>query len=401
MPERKILLLTDCPPNKHYSGSLMTISLLKLFPEYSFCCYVVVDRQLEHKEFDSSLSAIVYKFQKKRKESNESIFDYYLNKLIKFPILAKKIIKFAEANQVDCIWSILQGQNIICLTDIIMKNSKISVKVQIWDSFEWWLRARNVKLILQKKYLNIFDRVIKNANKIAVASYNMSEKYKEKYSRDSNVFVSFLDKKNYQNSLVEKFVENDDIFLIGFCGQLYAKNNFLLLFRALDQIEWKIDGKRIKLRMMTYIKNINDLESYFDNIKINNKNIELIGWVSTDETIAMLKECSLLYCPYWFDADFKLEAETSFPSKLTTYLASGRTVLMHAPEYSSPYCFLKKYNASLFCNDLSLESLIESIKQSSDKDLIDQIIINANKAFEENLTPSVAKQQMENFLSLN
>lgn len=400
MYERKILLLTDCPPNNHYSGSLMTISLLKLFPEYSFCCYVVVDPELTYKDFDPSLSHMVNKFQNKRMENKSSTFDYYFNKWIKLPLMARNIIKFAKKNQVDCVWSILQGQNIICLTDIIMKKSKMPVKVQIWDSFEWWLRARNIKPFLQKKYLDIFDKIIKNANKIAVASYNMSEKYKEKYNRNSNVFVSFLDKKNYQNSLV-KFVENDDIFLIGFCGQLYAKNNFLLLFRALDQIEWKIDGKRIKLRMMTYIKNINDLESYFDNIKINNKNIELIGWVSTDETIAMLKECSLLYCPYWFDEDFKLEAETSFPSKLTTYLVSSKPVLMHAPEYSSPYCFLKKYNASLFCNDLSLESLIESIKQSSDKDLIDQIIVNANKAFEENLTPFVAKKQMENFLSIN
>ncbi len=393
-------MLTDCPPNKHYSGSLMTVSLLNLLLTYNFCCYVVVDPKLDYKEFDETIYNIPKRIHNKTKETNVSLFDYYLNKFINLPKIAKDIIKFAKQNQIDCIWSILQGQNIVCLTDILIKKSGLPVKVQIWDSFEWWLRVRKIKPVLQKKYLEIFDQVILGADAIATASDNMVAEYRKKYHRDSQAILSFLDNKSYDNLSQNTFL-NDDVLLIGFCGQLYAKNNFLSLFNALNQINWQVGNKKIKLRLMTYIKNINDLRSYFDNIDIKDENVELLGWVKTNEVIKLLSECDLLYCPFWFDEEFKLEAETSFPSKLTTYLAVNRPILMHAPEYSSPYSFLKKYNAALFCKYLSTGSLAATMEQLNNKYLISQIMENANNAFKENLVPSVTKKKMEKFLSIS
>jgi hypothetical protein len=75
-------------------------------------------------------------------------------------------------------------------------------------------------------------------------------------------------------------------------------------------------------------------------------------------------------------------------------------IIIHAPEDSSPYSFLKKYNAALFCGDSSEESLIEVMKKINNKDLVSKVVANANRAFEENLTPAVIKQELAEFLSL-
>lgn len=396
---RKILLISDCPPNRHYSGSNLTVSLIKLIPDYDFAFYIIADKKLPYRDtLDKDLQKYSFKLRSKPNENKTSFLQYLRQKYFTLPKLTRNILRFAKSQKVDCIWSILQGQTMVCVTASLLKQNTIPVKVQIWDSLEWWLRARNIPNLLQRIYLNTFDQIILKANAIATASYNMDEEYQKKYKRNSNVFVSFLDKKDY-HTLPQSTYSNT--FLIGFCGQLYAKNNFLHLIDALNQLNWQVSDKKIILRMMTYIKDINSLKLYFDNIEMKDENVELPGWVQPEETIRLLKESDLLYCPYWFDQEFKLEAITSFPSKLTSYLVAERPILLHAPSYSSPHCFLKQYNAGLLCDALSSESIIATIKKLvNDPDLKDQLIINANKAFEENLTSTIMKKEVEEFLSI-
>lgn len=60
------------------------------------------------------------------------------------------------------------------------------------------------------------------------------------------------------------------------------------------------------------------------------------SWQTTPEIVGALSRCDPTYCAYWFDEAFREDAELCFPSKITTYLATGRPVSFHGPAYASP-----------------------------------------------------------------
>jgi hypothetical protein len=129
-------------------------------------------------------------------------------------------------------------------------------------------------------------------------------------------------------------------------------------------------------------------------------NVEYLGWHSQEETIKLLSEVDVLYCPYWFDPAFYDESRLSFPSKLTTYLAAGRPVFFHGPEYASPAEFLKARNAAECCFSLDSAAIIASLtKLAVDETYYQQTAQNGHKAFMDCLTMPALKKNFLEFLS--
>lgn len=122
-------------------------------------------------------------------------------------------------------------------------------------------------------------------------------------------------------------------------------------------------------------------------------NIELCGWRPQDKLLQELAQSDFLYCPYWFDKKYEIPAKLSFPTKLCTYLKTGRPVIMHGPEYCSPRIFLEKHNAAFVCGDNVPEKirdcLIHILQESEDKQKT--IGKNGYNAFLKNLTKDKMK----------
>jgi len=86
-----------------------------------------------------------------------------------------------------------------------------------------------------------------------------------------------------------------------------------------------------------------------------------LGWHSVEETIDLMAGVDVTYLPYWFDESYRLPARLSFPTKLATYLASGRPVLFHGPEDSSPSKFFRRFPVGLCCHSLKESEIIECL----------------------------------------
>jgi glycosyltransferase involved in cell wall biosynthesis len=128
--------------------------------------------------------------------------------------------------------------------------------------------------------------------------------------------------------------------------------------------------------------------------------VEFLGWHSQEETIQLLSEADVLYCPYWFDSAFEEESRLSFPSKLTTYLAAGRPVLFHGPAYASPAVFLKERGAGECCFSLDTDSIIASLtKLANDEAFYKETTFNGTNAFMECLTMLVLQKNFLEFLN--
>jgi glycosyltransferase involved in cell wall biosynthesis len=181
--------------------------------------------------------------------------------------------------------------------------------------------------------------------------------------------------------------------IIGLAGQIYSVEEWNALIAVLDSVGWKIAGREVKIRL---------LGRYASLYAKSKMRVEFLGWASQLETIKLMSEADILYCPYWFDPVFESEARLSFPSKLTTYLAAGRPVLFHGPAYASPGRFLQENKAGVCCNSLENGDIINAIESLVSKpDLYTELALNGRIAFDKYLTLTSMKAKFYEFLGIS
>ncbi len=397
----KILLLTDIPPCENYTAGLVLHPLVKFLPLGQVVICSVAHPSLEFKIpkelkkiprlklFKSIETARIYKEGKIGGLISYSVELFNAAK-VKY-LLLPKIIRFAKEQQVDAIWAVLQGQTIIRLTRPLAKKLSVPLFTQVWDSFEWWLRANKIDEFTQKRFLKEFDEVIKHSTCCATASWAMSESYKTKYNTPTIPVIAGLLKE--LACIPAASPHNRNEFIISMAGQFYAQAEWLSLINALNSVSWFIAGKNIKIRV---------IGGDFQVSAQLPANFEYLGWCSQEKTINLLADSDLLYMPYWFSEEFYKESSTSFPSKLVTYFASGRPVFCHAPDYSSPSKYIAENNAGYLCNSLATDKIIYELERAiADEDSYKQFAKNGSKCFLRDFTLEHMKETFLKFLNIN
>ena len=69
---------------------------------------------------------------------------------------------------------------------------------------------------------------------------------------------------------------------------------------------------------------------------------------------------------------FRVEARLSFPSKLSSYVASGGAVFIHAPGYASPALFHEQYPVGISCRSLKGEDIVTALERVVEDDSLRQ-----------------------------
>ena len=70
--------------------------------------------------------------------------------------------------------------------------------------------------------------------------------------------------------------------------------------------------------------------------ELNGKvDVEVTGHIPEQDGIERMRQCGALYLNYPFGPMSKVLRETSFPTKLSTYIYAARPILVHAPSDSS------------------------------------------------------------------
>lgn len=398
----KILLLTDVPPCKEFSGALLTEQLCKFVPEDSIVCFVILNPYLKNINFKTDLDKLRIKYTSKPLESSGCFFPLFLGSLFSFFIetfvnffkrkkILKQIYKFAKENEIDRLWVILQGQTMIQIARPTARKLKVPLLIQIWDHPIWWLKENKVNKISSYFILKEFENVIKESSFCATASFAMSENFTKEYQNIKTIpLIASLSSQLIKKSL--KFFNDKKEITIGMAGQLYSKQEWESLLSALDSIEWKFNEKEIKIIYLGYHLSIGGHKK---------AHVEYLGYRSQEETISILSNTDILYCPYFFDPYYEVIAKTSFPSKLTTYLAAGKPVFFHGPDYASPAIFLKKENAGIICSSLQTEEILKKIENLiSDKNLYENLAKNGTLTISNYLVLEKLKDNFFNFLGL-
>jgi hypothetical protein len=395
----KVLLLTDVPPNSRFSGSLLTEQLCSFLPQGSVACFTVLDPVLGILSPSPKLDWLPIEFARKPREralripagklgSLSAFLLESFNAHIKTRAIIKKAVRFGKLHGVDRIWCILQGQTMIRMALPVARQLDKPLFTQVWDHPSWWIMANGIDRISGSSILKTFDNVIANSTAFGAASFSMAEQYHKKFGIASVPLIAGLDSTYGRPA---KSLSSSGKLLIGLAGQVYAAAEWEALLASLESSDWMLGGREVTIRYLGYSPTMGH-----GHRKLR---LELLGYRSQYETVSLLSECDILYCPYPLSPEFEIVSRTSFPSKLTTYLAAGRPVFFHGPDYASPAEFLRQHGAGVLCHTLHPSEILASLSQLvSEPKLYEACCKNGSKAFRDCLSTDSLKAYFLRFL---
>jgi hypothetical protein len=139
---------------------------------------------------------------------------------------------------------------------------------------------------------------------------------------------------------------------IGFAGSLYAKAEWRALLRAVRAAGGEVCGRRVQIVFVGRRPRFGVPTEPF---------VEFVGQRTARETLEAMSSVDLCYVPYWFSPSHADAATQSFPSKISAYAAAGVPIFVHAPSYSSPVAFLRRYPMGVFCDSRRPEDILATI----------------------------------------
>ena len=390
---KRILYITDFPPSKDYTGGLVIDRLCRLLPPESVFCFSIIN-PLFAQNASTDLPITIHFAEKPTEEgirpypgwlgAAKCFADQTYTKFVSCSKIVDEAEAFARENNVDAIFSIVEGQTVVRVTLELARRTKLPLYTMVWDSLDWWLRSYKVDALTRKWAQWDFDRLMRMSRACATASWAMSEQYEKLYGIRCTPVISSLPGGMARSPAQRP--RTDEIW-IGLAGQLYAIDEWTRLVTALNDVNWIIDGKTVRLKLIGLKES-----------PIEGTNLEFLGYHPQEKVIELLSEMDICLCPYPFAAEMKDVASTSFPSKLTSYLAAGRPTLLHGPAYASPARYVREHKVGLVADREDARHLIETIARLvGDANEYATMSANAHQAFLRDFT---LEQMRSNFLNV-
>ncbi len=397
----KLLLLTDMPPCRNYTAGLVLDRLCRFLPEGSLACYAVV--RPEHRaRLSPGLEAIPVAYRERPNERAVRLFPARFgglsalavesyNAALVVPRIAAEAASFGKRHGVTAVWAVLEGQTLIRLALPVARALGVPLFTQVFDPPSWWLRDHGVDRVSTARILREYARALRGSAAVAAVSRAMAERYAAEFDVRAVPVLPGLDARLATAPAEAPHAGNR--LVIGVAGQVYTRVEWGALLRALDAASWRVAGREVTIRLTG---------RYADLRADGPMRVEYLGWAPTqEEAIRLMSEADVLYCPCWFDPLFETEARLCFPSKLPGYLAAGRPVLFHGPEYAAAVPFLAEHDAALRCHSLETATLVSALEElGRGGDLYARLARNGHAAFHSELTEEAMRARFLEFLGI-
>lgn len=364
----KILLISDLPPCSNHTAGLLIDSLCNYILDqgYELSAFIVKADTARVEIPQDKLERITFDITRKPKEDfGRTSFkalgslagDFRAN--IKYiPRIKRKITAFAKERKIDAIWGVVQGQTMTKIIRPIAKKCGVPYIVQVFDPIIWWFQSHRVDSFTRSYVMREYKRMLSQATCFIGASPYMAEDYSKEFGCKDAVPImmpfDYSGEMFHAERVANPVLKKRDTFTIVLSGQLYARSTIAVLLRALDEMNWECEGKRIIFR-------IYGADIFFD--QSGPVYMEYRGWIPQKQLLEELEEVDLLYCPYRFDDKFEMTARYSFPGKLSTYMNTSTPLLIHSPAYSSISRFIKKYKSGYVLESVEKDDMIEMLKK--------------------------------------
>lgn len=249
----------------------------------------------------------------------------------------RRVCRLIEKRPPAFVLAILESPAAIQVALGVHRTTGVKMRSIVWDDVELHIATAAFDRWTASRVRADFARVLQSSERVAVVSENMKREYDVRYGVAGTIVRHGL------STLLEppmKEAVQGAAFRIGFAGSITAPDCFATLVQVLDQSNWTIGGRAVVLRLL-------GVRYLLDGRRP--RHIEYFGWRSVMDTQKLLGECDLLYLPQTFETGRRYFTELSFPTKLSTYVASGRPILLHAPGYASVASYWADYQLGPHC----------------------------------------------------
>lgn len=393
------MLLTPTRPGEGSVAEVFLRDFCRMFPKDSLCCFATIGvgyevgisspdlgwLPMEVRELPNEWAGAAYVqgdmqdvLVSHRRLSQVRIQSYEL---------AREIALYARANHVEQIAAIVAGPATLYLAKAVAEELRVTLLPIIWDPIHYVARTRGYHKHAVERLKSDFAELMRMSTRAGVASHGMKKDIESRFAVESHVMISPV----LPAGKTEERKDNE--FRIVFAGSLYAATEFGALLKALDHLEWNVDGKQVALWTFGHVFNLPIFSAG------KKANFRFLGYWKSEEAQDLLRQTDLGYVPYWFQEEYSDSVRQCFPNKLSLYLSAELPVLFHGPAESSVQEFLNRHPVGISCNRLDAMALAETIESFvRDKDKKEKIARARETAIAQELGVEPARARWQKFI---
>jgi len=288
---------------------------------------------------------------------------------------ALRITRELEHRGVDRVLVVLESPQLILMAETLAKSFPGAIAALVWDHPEHVVSLFGHSGRNRAALMKSFHRSIGQSTGLLTVAEPLRDALAEiNPAAASRVFRCPVEAERFGRL---PCCDDSDVFRIGFAGSVTAPEELESLQRALDRLGWRVGERPIELNLFG---------KRFKLVSHAARNVRYHGFLPTqDDVIEGLSRCHLCYLPQPFAESRRWFAEYSFPTKASTYLASGVPILLHAPTTAALAKFAAKNqetaDRSRFgfeCNTHEPEQLARIIRDvASDRRVYEQGVLRA------------------------
>ncbi|WCT13832.1 hypothetical protein [Mucilaginibacter jinjuensis] len=246
--------------------------------------------------------------------------------------------------EVDCdsYWVVSHNEGLRVALELKRRQSTRPVHMTVHDDWAGALCARSYRYRLFSNLANsLTTKALQNVNSLDVISIGMRDYYKRLSGVEGKVCHRYISMDLLLDAAKDENPGNE--IKIGHIGSLYSNRDFFSFLKLVSTF-FSLNGKTVKVQMWGCSLKNEDLPAEVRNNVVFHKTLP------EEQVIPKLAECEFVYSMYPFQSSLKLFGETSLPTKLTSYVQSGRPILGHGPGNCTLDKFLSVTQTGLFWN---------------------------------------------------
>jgi len=341
----RILLITDVAPSPDFTAGIVLEQILKYMPEnIEVSCFTFKNDNLPNYSLSKKLLAhSSYVTRKPNEDWNKMLFGRAASNIgEKFAskesiAITSEILRIASYSRFDHILVVIQGQTSIRVFNSLIANG-LSASTLHWDMWDWWESANKVPRSFRRQ-VQLMLQNIKNQGVHIFPSHEFAERM-EITSDSSLTLYPCMTERFVGNDLEPVLLQSQPIDIV-FLGQHYAEKEIQLFLAFMQEISWKIGDRKFRLH------------AFGSRLNTSDPNVINHGWVNYERLPSLISKYHIAFMPYPRDESFKVIVETSFPSKLISYISAGLPILAFGPKEFSAKNLINRIGCNVTSHDVT------------------------------------------------
>lgn len=393
----KLLVLSASLPGTGHGGGVIQDALLQDYPRDRYMCASLNPPpwQVRPEQNPASLTGVPLLAAPLTPEPRWRGTRFYLPvvRALSFffvsPWRVRQLVAFGRRHGAELVWAEFQGETLL-LAARVAAGLRVPLVGTIWDDPEGWLADGNYDPLSRRLLLVRFREAMRVARRVSVVSSAMQEAYHQEYGLQSLILRYGHDPEDCGPYPPRRYPRED--ITVGFAGSVYGEDAWRGFLEAVARLNAGGSWPPVKIKIFGS-----------DAFPYRHEGVEVAcqGWLPMQELLRRLAEVDFCYLPYWFMPSRRRHAEFSFPTKLTTYLAAGRPILYHGPEYAEASRIVRTWGLGLRVHSLAGEEIDAAVTRlARDRDLQEDCQQAAAKACRLEFNSTVMKRNFAGLIGI-